>query len=85
MSTISLNVSMEQIKQAMRQLPPQEKMALWRMLDEEVDRESIARRFSTAVKEIRATYAAVSEDEVMADAVKATRQVRKARHAQSRS
>jgi hypothetical protein len=85
MSTISLNVSVEQIKQALRQLPAQDKMTLWRMLDEEIDRESIARRFSTAVKEIRQTYAAVSEDEVMADAVKATRQVRKARHAQSRS
>lgn len=85
MSTISLNVSPEQLKQAIRQLPAQEKIALWRLLDAELDRSTIARRFAAGVKDIRTTYIQISEDEVMADAVKATRQVRKARHAQSRA
>ena len=85
MNTIRVDVSLEQIKKAMRQLPAQEKIALWRLLDKEIDRAAIARRFSTAVRDIRQAYAQVGEEEVMADVVKATRQVRKARHAQSRS
>lgn len=84
MNTISVDVSLEQLKKAMRQLPEQDKIALWRLLDREIDRAAIARRFSSAVKEIRKTYAHLDEEEVMADAVKAARQVRKARHAQSR-
>lgn len=85
MRSISLDVSLEQIQKAMRQLPARDKMTLWRLLDEEIDRPAIARRFSTAVKDIRKAYARVGEDEVMADAVKAVRQVRRARHAQSRA
>lgn len=72
MSTIHLDVSFEQLQQAMRQLPAQEKMALWRMLDAEIDRAALARRFAQALAAIRKTYAQVSEEEVMADALKAT-------------
>ncbi len=85
MNTISVDLSLEQLKKAMRRLPAREKMALWRLLDEEIDRPAIARRFSSAVNDIRRAYSHLDEKEVMADAVKATRQVRKARHAQSRS
>ncbi len=84
MNTPRVDISLEQIKKAMRQLPEQEKIALWRLLDEEIDRPAIARRFSSAVNAIRKAYAHVSEEEVMADAVKATRQARKAHHAKSR-
>ena len=85
MNTVSVDVSLEQIKKAMSQLPAQEKMALWRLLDEEIDRAAIARRFSSAVNDIRKAYAGIGEEEVMADTIKAAHQVRKARHAQSRS
>ena len=85
MNTVSINLSLDQIKQALRGLPSREKIALWRLLDNELDRPAIARQFTSSVNEIRKAYAHISEDEVIADAVKAVRQVRKARHAKSRS
>ena len=87
METIRVNVSFDQIKQALRQLPPQEKMALWRLLDADLDRAAIARKFTSTVHAIRKTYSRISEEQVMLDAVKATREVRrgKARHGKSRS
>jgi hypothetical protein len=85
MNTIRLDLPLDQIKKALRQLPPQEKIALWRLLDKDLDRPAIALRFSSSVDSIRKTYAYAKEEEVMKDAVKATRQVRRARHAKSRS
>lgn len=82
MSTVSVDLSIEQLKQALKRLPQREKLALWRLLDEDIDRATIARRFETSLKAIRKTYAGTSEEEIMADAVKATRAVR---HAKSRS
>jgi len=83
-NTVSLEIPIEHIKQAVRRLPEQEKVALWRLLDKEIDRTGLSRRFSSALKSIRKTYAHIPEDEVMADAVKATRQARKGQHAKSR-
>jgi hypothetical protein len=85
MNTVRIDLSLDQIKQALRRLPAEEKIALWRLLDKDLDRPAIARRFSASVNSIRKAYADISEDEVMKDAVKATRQVRKARHAKGRS
>jgi len=85
METVQVNVSFDQIKQALRQLPPQEKLALWRLLDEDLDRAAIARKFASTVRAIRKAYSRVSEEAVMSDALKATREVRKARHGKSRS
>ena len=85
MNTVSVDLSLDQITKALRRLPAQEKIALWRLLDKDLDRPAIARQFTATVNSIRKAYAHVSEDEVMADAVKATRQVRKARHAKNRS
>lgn len=85
METVRVNVSFEEIKQALRQLPPQEKIALWRLLDAELDRAAIARKFATTVNTIRKKYSRISEEQVMSDALKATRQVRRARHGKSRS
>ena len=82
MNTVSVDLSLEQIKQALRRLPPREKIALWRLLDEDIDRAAIARRFDASVKAIRKAYARVGEEEIMKDAVKAARAVR---HAKSRS
>ena len=85
MDTVRVDLPLDQIKKVLRQLPPQEKMALWRLLDEDIDRPAIARRFATSVNTIRKIHAHISEEEVMSDAVKVTRQVRRARHAKSRS
>ena len=85
METIRVNVSFDQIKQALRQLPPQEKIALWRFLDADLDRSTIARKFASTVNAIRKAHPRVSEKQVMSDALKATREVRKARHDKSRS
>ncbi len=87
METIRVNVSFDQIKQALRQLPPQEKMALWRLLDADLDRAAIARKFTSTVNAIRKTHSRVSEELVMADALKATHEARKGkgRHVKSRS
>ena len=81
MNTVSVDLLFDQIKKALRQLPAQEKIALWRLLDEDLDRPAIARRFASSVTSIRKAYAHISEQEVMAGAIKATRQVRKARNA----
>lgn len=85
MNTVSVDLSLDQIRRAVRQLPAQEKIALWRLLDKDLDRPAIARQFTLSVNAIRKAYAHISEDEVMKDAVKATRQARKSRHAKSRS
>ncbi len=85
MNTVSVDLSLDQIRRAVRQLPAQEKIALWRLLDKDLDRPAIARQFTSSVNSIRKAYAHISEDEVMKDAVKATRQARKARHAKSRT
>jgi hypothetical protein len=85
MDTVLVDLPLDKIKKALRQLPSQKKMALWRLLDEDIDRPAIERRFASSVNTIRKTYAHSSEEEVMSDAVKATKQVRRARHAKSRS
>ncbi len=85
MNSVRVDLSLDQIKQALRRLPAQEKVALWRMLDADLDRPAIARRFDSAVKSLRKSYASIPEDEVMADALKATRETRKTRHAKNRS
>lgn len=84
METVRMDVPLDQIKKVLRQLPPHEKIALWRLLDEDLDRPAIARRFASSVESIRKAYPLVKEEEVMKDAVKATRQVRRTRHAKSR-
>lgn len=85
METIQVNVTIEQIKQALRKLPAQEKIELWRLLDTEIDRAAIEKKFVAAVDAIRKKYSRFSEEEVMLDAVKATRETRRARHGKSRS
>jgi len=78
MNTVHVDLSLDQLKQALRQLPAQEKIAVWRMLDSDLDRDAIARRFTSALISVRKTYSHLSEDEVMADSVKATHAVRRA-------
>lgn len=85
METIQVNVTFDQIKQALRKLPAQEKVELWRLLDTEIDRVALEKKFVATVSAIRMKYSRYSEEEVMSDAVKATRESRKARHGKSRS
>jgi hypothetical protein len=85
MNTIRVDLSVDQLKQALRRLPPKEKVAIWRMLDSEIDRSAITKHFDSALKSIRSSYSQISEDEVMADALKATHQARKTKHAKNRS
>jgi hypothetical protein len=85
MNTLRLDLPLDQIKKALRQLPPQEKIALWRLLDKDLDRPAIALRFASSINSIRKAYIHVSEEEVMKDAIKATHQVRRTSHAKSRS
>lgn len=85
METIQVNITFDQIKQALRKLPAQEKVELWRLLDTEIDRAAIEKKFASAVSSTRKTYSKVSESQAMYDAVKATREVRKAKHGKSRS
>ena len=80
MNTVRVDLSFDQIQQALRRLPPQQKIALWRLLDKELDRSAIARKFETTIKAIRKAYVHISEDEVMADAVKVTHAVRHAKN-----
>jgi hypothetical protein len=82
MNTIRVDLSYDQLKQALRKLPPQEKLDLWRQLAADIDRPAIARRFDAALKAIHQTYSQIGEEEVMADALKATHETRaKSRHA----
>lgn len=85
METIQVNVTFDQIKQALRKLPAQEKVELWRLLDTEIDRVALEKKFVATVSAIRKKYSRYSEEEVMSDAVKATRESRNARHGKSRS
>jgi uncharacterized protein len=57
MNTVHVDLSLDQLKQALRQLPAQEKIAVWRMLDGDLDRDAIARRFTSALNAVRKTYA----------------------------
>ncbi len=77
---VSIDLSLEQLTNALRRLPPAEKLALWRLLDAEIDRIAIAKRFAEALQAIRAAHPSVKEDEVMADVLQATREARVARH-----
>lgn len=86
MNTVRIDLSLEQLKEALRRLPPKEKLDLWRQLDADIDRQAIARRFDTAIKSIRKSYSAIGEEEVMKEAVKATREARNSPgHAKNRS
>jgi hypothetical protein len=80
MNTVQVDLSLDQLKQALHRLSATEKVALWRFLDDDLDRAAIARRFASTVSAIRKAHAGLDEGEVMADAVKATREVRRAKN-----
>jgi hypothetical protein len=84
-SLITLELTWEQLLSAIRRLPPERKLELWRILASEIDRAGIHRRFTEAVTAIRAANAGISEDEVSADVAQAVAEVRATRHAADRA
>jgi Mg/Co/Ni transporter MgtE len=79
-ATVQAELSLHQIAEALRQLPEGDKLALWRLLDAEINRAAIEQRLAEALRIIRTAYAAVSEDEAMSDALQAVREVRGQRY-----
>lgn len=77
--TVSVDLSLEQLVDALRRLPPKEKIAVWRLLGQDLDRTEITRRFDEALQEIRAAYTGIPEDELLTDVLKAQQEVRAAR------
>ncbi|MFQ5344155.1 MAG: hypothetical protein ACE5F6_21645 [Anaerolineae bacterium] len=85
MSQVTLEMNWEQFLSAIRRLPPERKLELWRVLASEIDREGIRHRFAEAVAAIRAASAEIPEDEVIADVAQAVDEVRATRQAPHRS
>jgi hypothetical protein len=86
MNTTNTDITFNQLGAVVRRLPYEQKVALWRLLSAEVDRQDPLRRqarkeFAEAVRLIRAANQGVSEDEVAADVEAAVREVRAARRA----
>lgn len=78
-ATVSINLPLADLAAALRRLPANEKIAVWRLLDTEIDRAAIAQRFSEALQAIRAAHSGADEDSVMAEVLQATREARAAR------
>ena len=85
MNTVPVELSVDQLKQALHKLPAKEKVAIWRMLDSEIDRTAITKKFDSAVKSIREQYYAVDEEEVIAEINRAVHETRKAKYGTNRS
>lgn len=66
----------DQIAKAIRRLPRQQKVELWRMLDSELIGRDIEREFDESIAAIWMANQGVTEDEVMADALLAIREYR---------
>ena len=80
MSTISIELTLNQLTDAIQRLPYDQKIALWRWLDAKLkDDDTVFREFGEALEDIRAANEGVTEDEVMADVEIALREVRAAR------
>ncbi len=59
--SLNLDLSLEQLAGALKRLPEPDKVALWRMLDHEIDRPAIAGRFDLALQKIRAASRGIDE------------------------
>jgi hypothetical protein len=66
----------DQITRAIRQLPRQQKLELWQMLDSELIGRDIEREFDQSLAAIWSANRGVTEDEIMADALLAVREYR---------
>jgi hypothetical protein len=77
--TVSIDLSFKQLTEALQRLPQREKIAIWRLLDQEIDRSTISQRFSAALQSIRSAHLDEGEDEVMIEVLQAQQEVRAAR------
>ena len=84
MANVSIELTFDQLLAAIRKLPHEQKAKLWQTLDNELNRSEIRRRAMEAVEAIRAANEGVTEDEVMADATAAVKEVRAERRVRSR-
>jgi hypothetical protein len=66
----------DQIARAIRQLPRQQKVELWQMLDSELIGHDIEHEFDESLAAIWSANQGVTEDEAMADALLAVREYR---------
>ncbi len=69
-------LTLEELARAIRQLPRDQKITLWKMLDAELVGRDVDREFDQALKAIWAANQGVTEDEAMADALTAVRDFR---------
>ena len=80
MSTVNIELTLNQLSAAIQRLPYEQKLALWRLLDAQLKGDDeVFREFGEALAEIRAANEGVTEDEVMADVELALREVRAGR------
>lgn len=84
MTQVAVELTWEQLVAAVRRLPPERKLELWRVLASEMDRDVVRQRFAAAVTAIRAASAGIPEDEVAADVAQAVEEVRAARRSADR-
>ncbi|MFQ6057883.1 MAG: hypothetical protein ACE5MB_03255 [Anaerolineae bacterium] len=83
MTTVTIELTLEQILSAIERLPLEQKVMLKDKLEAEL-REQVSRQFDEALSTIRAANRGVTEDEVMADVAQAIREVRAARRSTDR-
>ena len=79
MTQVAIELTWEQLVSAVRRLPPERKLELWRVLTSEMDRDAIRQRFGEAVTAIRAASEGIPKHEVSADVAQAVEEVRAAR------
>ncbi|MBI5879647.1 MAG: hypothetical protein HZB53_18510 [Chloroflexi bacterium] len=81
MSTLAVQLTLEQIRDAIRSLQPVEQAYLIELLDRELHGEALRARARQAVAEIREAYANIPPAEVADDVDAAVAEVRVIRHA----
>jgi Txe/YoeB family toxin of Txe-Axe toxin-antitoxin module len=83
MATATVRLTIDQLIEAIRQLPFEEQVKLRELLSDDV-RERVNRRLDEALRIIRESNPGVTEDEVMADANAVVHEIRAERLAENR-
>ncbi|MBI5650732.1 MAG: hypothetical protein HZC40_09860 [Chloroflexi bacterium] len=83
MATVTLHLTVDQLLEAIRQLPFEEKLRLRALLSDDV-RERMNQRLDEALQAIREANPGVTEDEVMADVNRVVHEIRAEKFAPSR-
>ncbi|MBI3913693.1 MAG: hypothetical protein HY327_05845 [Chloroflexi bacterium] len=82
MASVSLRLSVEQLIEAIRQLPFEERIKIRKVIDEN-SREEIERRFDEALRASRAANLEIDEDVLMEEINQAVHEVRAERLAKT--